>query len=159
MTEKKKKRILTIPEWHQLAMEGNTIPMRIPIHGNSMFPLIRMDRDYVTIMPLKDMPESGDIVLYDDPQRACYVLHRVWMIRDKNILTWGDNSYNTDGWRPLEDIWGIAVLIERGRIRIKPNPKRGLIWAKIWHRTWKVYRRCRGLAAGTYHRVKRLLKD
>ena len=158
MTETMNIRVSTIPEWHQMALENKDLPMRIPIHGNSMFPLIRMDLDYVTILPLKDMPEVGDIVLYDDPQRDCYVLHRVWMIQDKNILTWGDNSYNTDGWRPLEDIWGKAVLIERGRIKIKPNPKRGLIWAKIWHRTAKTYRRSRGLAAGVYHRVRRLWK-
>ena len=158
MTETMNKRVFTIPEWHEMALEHTAPPMRIPIHGNSMFPLIRMDRDYVTILPLTDMPEVGDIVLYDDPQRECYVLHRVWMIQDKNILTWGDNSYNTDGWRPLEDIWGKVVLIERGRIKIKPDPKRGLIWAKIWHSTAKSYRRCRGLAAGVYHRVKRLLK-
>ena len=158
MTETMNKRVITIPEWHEMALEDKAPPMRIPIHGNSMFPLIRMDQDYVTIQPLKEMPETGDIVLYDDPQRSCYVLHRVWMIQDENILTWGDNSYNTDGWRSLEDIWGKAVLIERGRIKIKPNPKRGLIWAKIWHSTAKSYRRCRGLAAGVYHRVKRLLK-
>lgn len=158
MTETMNIRVITIPEWHQMALENKDLPMRIPIHGNSMFPLIRMDRDYVTILPLKEMPEVGDIVLYDDPLRECYVLHRVWMIQDKNILTWGDNSYNTDGWRPLEDIWGKAVLIERGRIKIKPNPKSGLIWAKIWHRTAKTYRRCRGLAAGVYHRVSRLWK-
>ena len=158
MTETMNKRVITIPEWHEMAMEGNTLPMRIPIHGNSMFPLIRMDRDYVTILPLKDLPEIGDIVLYDDPDRDCYVLHRVWLIQDKHILTWGDNSYNTDGWRPLGDIWGKVVLIERGKIKIKPKPKKGLIWARIWHSTAKTYRRYRGLAAGAYHRIKRLLQ-
>lgn len=158
MTEKNKKKVITIPEWHQMAIEGNAPPMRIPIHGNSMFPLIRMDRDYVTIQPLKDMPKIGDIVLYDDPQRDRYVLHRVWKIHKKSILTWGDNCYYTDGWRPLDDIWGKAVLIERGKREIKPDPKKGLILAKIWHPTGKVYRKGRAIAAGVYRRVKRLWK-
>ena len=152
------KRVITIPEWHQMALDGKQLSMRIPIHGDSMFPLIRMDRDYVTIQPLKDMPEIGDIVLYDDPGRGCYVLHRVWKINDEKIQTWGDNSYNNDGWRPLQDIWGKAVLIERGKIRIRPNPRRGLILAKIWHPVGKAYRKGRALAAGVYHRIKRICR-
>ena len=153
MTEKKK--VITIPEWHQMALEDKAPPMRIPIHGNSMFPLIRMDRDYVTIQPLKGMPEIGDIVLFDDSTRDRYVLHRVWKIRDGKILTWGDNCYNTDGWRTPDAMWGKAVLIERGRIRIRPHPKRGLILAKIWHPAGKIYWRGRAFAAGVYHKIKR----
>ena len=158
MTGTVKKRVITIPEWHEMALEDKAPPMRIPIHGNSMFPLIRMDRDYVTILPLKEMPKTGDIVLFDDPQRDCYVLHRVWGARDGQILTWGDYSYNPDGWRPLEDIWGKAMLVEKGRIKIRPKPKRGLIWAKTWRFTWKTYRKCRSKAAGIYHSINSLFK-
>ena len=154
--EQEKKRILTIPEWHNMALQGIAPPMRIPIHGNSMFPLIRMDRDYVTIHPLNGMPEVGDIVLFDDPPRGRYVLHRVWKIDNDHILTWGDNCFQPDGWLPLEAIWGKAVMIERGKRQIRPDPKKGLLLAKIWHPVGKAYRRNLPRVQKIWHRIKRL---
>ena len=56
-------RSLSIPEWHRMAMEGAAPPVRILLNGGSMFPLIRWNRDYVTIAPLKEPPVIGDIVL------------------------------------------------------------------------------------------------
>ena len=57
---------LTIPRWHAMALDGAAVPMRILIHGGSMYPLIRMDRDYVTILPLNGDIQAGDIVLMHD---------------------------------------------------------------------------------------------
>ena len=133
-------RRLSIPEWHELAQEGAAIPMRILIKGNSMFPLIRVNRDYVTIYPLEECPEVGDIVMFADPGRNRYVLHRAWQVREDRVLTWGDNCRAPDGWIPLEMIWGKAVLIERGKRNIEPDRKAGMHLARIWHRVGKVWR-------------------
>ena len=152
------KRTLSIPEWHELALRDEAPPVRIPIHGNSMFPLIRMDRDYVTIQPLTDVPGIGDIVLFHDPLRERFVLHRVWEIRDGNILTWGDNCNRPDAWQRPDTIWGKVTLIDRGKRQIRTDPKKGMLLAKIWHPAGKVYRPGRRLAAGAWHRLKRLLK-
>lgn len=131
---------ITIPEWHAMAQAGHPVPMRIPIHGVSMFPLIRIDRDIVTIVPLEGKPEIGDIVLFSDPARGRYVLHRVWKTEEERVLTWGDNCELPDRWLPWDAVWGQAVLIERGRRVIRPDPRKGLIWAKIWHVLGKGYR-------------------
>ena len=152
------KRTIGIPEWHAMALQGDAPPVRIPVHGNSMFPLIRMDRDYVTIQPLTDAPGIGDIVLFHDPKRERYVVHRVWDIRDGRFLTWGDNCLGPDGWLPQERIWGKIILVERGKRQIKTNPKKGMLLARFWHPAGKVYRRGRALAAGAWRRAKRLLK-
>ena len=116
---------LTIPEWHDPARDGAAPPMRIRIDGNSMFPLVRIHRDHVTIRPVEEAPVPGDIVLFADPDRPRYVLHRVWAVEEDRVLTWGDNCPRPDGWIPREAIWGQAVLIERGRrVPAQEHPSR-----------------------------------
>ena len=146
---------ISIPLWHAMAQTGCMIPMRIPIHGNSMYPLVRMDRDLVTIVPLQEIPQAGDIVLIADPSRDRYVLHRVWKAEGDRVLTWGDNCEKPDGWMPGNAIWGKAILIERGKRSITPDPEKGLRLARIWHRAGKAYRWCRLQGS----RLKRLVKQ
>ncbi len=152
------KQTLSIPEWHDMAREGNVIPMRIPIHGGSMFPLVRMDRDFVTIMPLQERPRVGDIVLFVDSDRGKYVLHRVWKAEENRVLTWGDNCDRPDGWMSWDAVWGKAVLIERGKREIHPEAVRGLRMAGIWHRVGKLYRFGKRCVLGIKRRLKRLVK-
>ncbi len=152
------KHMLSIPEWHALAQNGVVLTMRIPIHGNSMFPLVRMDRDLVTIAPLKERPQDGDIVLFAHPDGERYVLHRVWKAEENRVLTWGDNCDNLDGWLPWDAVWGKAEAIERGRLVIHPDPKKGLVLARIWHRLGRHYRRYKGITiASVWRRLKRLV--
>ena len=134
------KRTLSVTEWHLLAEEGNAPPVRIQLQGNSMFPLIRVNRDYVTVAAPDGEFAVGDIVLFADEKRDRYVMHRVWEVKEDRILTWGDNCDGPDGWLPLSAVWGKTVLIERGRRRIVPEPKKGMRRAKLWHRLGKVYR-------------------
>lgn len=148
---------ITIPEWHDMAQNGVMLTMRIPIHGVSMYPLVRMDRDLVTISPLKERPEAGDIVLFAEPRGERYVLHRVWKAEDNRVLTWGDNCDRPDGWLPWDIVWGKAELIERGRLTIHPDPKKGLVLAGIWHGLGRNYRRCRRLAGNLRSGLKRLV--
>jgi len=132
---------LSIPEWHRMAKEGTAPPVRIRLNGTSMFPLVRMNKDFVTIIPLEREPVVGDIVLFNEPETGRYVVHRVWEIRDDEIRTWGDNYYKPDAWIPKSSVWGKVSLIERGRRCIKPNPQKGIRWAKFWHKAGNIYRR------------------
>ena len=124
---------LSIPQWHALAQEGSRLPMRILIQGWSMYPLIRKNQDYVTILPLDGLPQRGDIVLFSDPARERYVLHRVWKTAAGRALTWGDNCQAPDAWIPLDAVWGKAALIERGKRKIRPHPRQGLLLARVLH--------------------------
>ena len=116
-----------------------------------MEPLIRMNKDIVTIIPLEEIPQIGDIVLFADQKQGRYVVHRVWSLNDGKILTWGDNCPAPDNWLPLEDVWGKAVLIERGKRKIQPNPAKGMKWAGFWHWAGTVYR--------PYIRFKNAVRD
>lgn len=133
-------RTLSIPEWHRMAQEGIMLPVRIPLTGWSMEPLIRMDIDFVTVMPLETKPQIGDIVLFMDQDRKRYVMHRVWSLKDQEILTWGDNCLKPDEWLPINAVWGKAVQIERGKRKIETNPEKGMKWARFWHQAGKIYR-------------------
>ena len=133
------KRSLTIPEWHQMAQNGTFLPVRIPLQGYSMFPLIRYNSDLVTIMPIQEPLKKGDIVLFLNQTRNTYVVHRVWNIDDHSVLTWGDNCPDPDGWIPKEEVFGKAVLIERGNKRIIPDPVKGFRWARFWHKARVAY--------------------
>ncbi len=104
---------ISIPEWHQLAEKGNAPPVRIQLNGSSMAPLIRINHDFVTVVPLEEMPVAGDIVLFYEPCTDRYIVHRVWDVQKERILTWGDNCSKPDGWLPREVVWGKIIRIER----------------------------------------------
>ena len=137
-------RFLSIPEWHQMALTGTMLPVRIMIGGSSMEPVIRCNKDYVNIIPASDNFSVGDIVLISDPRKERYFVHRVWDIKNDQVLTWGDNCIGPDGWIPSEYVWGKVVLIERNGRKIIPDASKGVHWAKLWHH-----------AVGPYHIYKR----
>lgn len=139
-----------------MAMEGTAPPVRIQLNGGSMSPLIRWNRDYVTIIPPDRELTPGEIVLFAGPDGKQYAVHRIWEIQNGQVLTWGDNCEKPDGWFPKEAIWGRVVLIERGQRKIRPVPIRGLRWARFWHKAGKVYRLYRGYRAAIARRIKKL---
>ena len=60
------------------------------IVGTSMLPLIRQDRDLITVVPKEGRCRVGDVVLYRRPPTR-WVLHRVVAVRPEGYLTLGDN--------------------------------------------------------------------
>ena len=151
--------MLTIERWHQMALDGACIPMRIPINGVSMAPLIRRNRDMVTIVPLREPPAVGDIVMFSDPRaRQRYVLHRLWSVGEGQVQTWGDNCLGPDAPMAPDCLWGRATLIERGGRRIVPDARRGLRWARVWHRVIWLRGKVYGWVRPVWHRVKPWVK-
>ena len=154
-SERNMKRTLSISEWHYLALEGTAPPVRIQLNGDSMYPLIRRNWDYVTVVQLQEKPAVGDLVLFTTGSPGRYIVHRVWDVRDGSVLIWGDNCLEPDGWFPVESIWGKIVLIERGRRKIYPNPKKGFRWASFWHRIRPGYVVCYKIKDGISCRKKK----
>lgn len=105
-----------------------------------MFPLVRYQKDYVSIIPVSGALNVGDIVLIADLQKDRYVLHRVWELAPDRVLTWGDNCDYADGWFPLDRIWGKVVLVERGKRTITPDRAAGMRLARFWHPVGKIWR-------------------
>ena len=148
-------RSLFILEWRRMALEGTAPPVRIQLNGDSMYPLIRRNWDYVTVVQLQEKPVAGDLVLFADRNPGRYIVHRVWDVKDGSVLTWGDNCMKPDGWFPLHSIWGKIVLIERGKRKIHPNAEMGLRWARFWHRIRPGYVVCYKIKDGISCRTKK----
>ena len=131
MTETAEERCISIAQWRALAQRGVVLPMRIPLDGDSMRPLIRRGRDRVTIVPLSRPLRRGDVVLFEYPAGR-YVVHRVYRMRDESVRTLGDHCWNPDPWMPRACVLGLAIQFERdGRtIRLDNRPARrmGRIW-------------------------------
>jgi hypothetical protein len=119
--------------WHDLALKGEAPPMHIPVHGNSMRPLIRSETDKVTVVPFSRPVRAYDIALFKtDETPARYLLHRVWKIEKGRVLTLGDGCLSPDKWVPAENMLGLAALIERGKHAIDPNAFFWRTYGRVW---------------------------
>lgn len=107
-------RLLTIPLWRELAQGGTVLPMRIPLDGDSMCPLIRRGRDRVTFVPLDRPLKRGDVALFEAPPGR-YVAHRVYRLEENRVQTLGDHCWNPDPWMPVSAVLGLATQVERGK--------------------------------------------
>lgn len=107
-------RLLTIPQWRELAQHGAVLPMCIPLDGDSMRPLIRRGKDMVTFVPLTRPLQRGDVVLFEYPAGR-YVAHRIFRISSEQMKTLGDHCQSPDPWMPASAVLGLAIQVERGK--------------------------------------------
>lgn len=126
-----KTRLLTIPQWRELAQSGTVLPMRIPLDGDSMRPLIRRGRDMVTFVPVTRPLQRGDVVLFEYPVGR-YVAHRIFRISSEQMKTLGDYCWNPEPWLPVSAALGLAVLLERNRRRIRLDHPAARFLGRIW---------------------------
>ena len=107
-------RQLSVRQWYELAQNGIRIPLRTQLDGVSMQPLIRRNRDYVTIVYPERQLVRGDIVLFLD-SRGKYVVHRICRLDKDRVQTFGDNCDCPDAWIPYGNIFGLVTCVERGK--------------------------------------------
>ena len=125
------KRQMSIAQWRALAGEGTVIPMRIPLEGDSMRPLIRRGRDSVTIVPLSRALKRGDVVLFEYPAGR-YVVHRIYRMRDDSVQTLGDHCWNPDPWMPQSCVLGLVTQFERDGKNIRLDNRLARCMGRIW---------------------------
>jgi hypothetical protein len=140
-----KVRGLTIEQWRQLARQGTPLPVTIPLNGVSMQPLIRRNRDLVTIIPLAREPRRGDVVLFEQPAGR-FVVHRVRQVCGDRVQTLGDNCVKPDAWLDRSQVLGLAVSFDRdGRtIALDSDASRALgrAWMAVHpiRMTWRSFK-------------------
>ncbi len=146
-----KARGISIARWRELTQNGALIPVTIPLDGVSMQPLIRRNRDLVTIIPLERDPLPGDIVLFEQPAGR-FVCHRVRQIDGDRIQTLGDNCWNPDAWMDRSQVFGIAVSVERDGRTIALDTDYSRVVGRVWmatlpaRMTWRRFRSLGGRA-------------
>jgi hypothetical protein len=103
------------------------------VSGNSMWPLIRHNRDSVLLSALDRPARAGDIVLMKVPApHNLYILHRIHRIREDYCVTLGDGCLKPDPPVPLTCIIGRVEKVYRGKRTIDCDslPSRFLFW--LW---------------------------
>ena len=137
---------LSLEQWRELGMNGVAIPMSIPLHGTSMKPLIRPEKDTVTIVPLAREPMVGDIVLFRRSDGK-NIVHRVYKVFPDGLQTWGDNCLLPDAPIKREDVYGLVVSMEKkGKTYALDTDRQracGLRWMKYGRPVWMALRRIR----------------
>lgn len=153
---------MSVQQWHQLCSEGAELRVRIPVNGTSMQPLIRKNRDFVTLMPLRRPPERGDIVLFERPGQRVYVLHRLWRTEENRVMTWGDNCPRPDGWMDRVRVLGVAAKVERGKLTLRLDTaaarKAGLLLAHGRHAFCRARQGVCAIAVRLPEPIKKTLK-
>lgn len=130
---------LSVRQWHELAQNGARIPMRTQLDGVSMQPLIRRNRDYVTIVYPERWLVRGDIVLFTD-SRGKYVVHRICRLDKERVQTFGDNCDYPDAWMPYGNILGLVVSVERGGKTYCLDSDASRRWGDFWMKSYPLRR-------------------
>jgi len=95
----------------------------VPIRGDSMWPSLRSD-DEAGMVRLRVYPKKGQIVVAR--QKNGLVAHRVLCIAGPFVTLAGDNCSRPDVPIPLENLYGVVLLVRRrGRVLRRPEWDRG----------------------------------
>lgn len=123
---------ISIPQWVEMIQDGAEITVQTLLHGISMQPMIRMDRDPVTICPVRKPLQAADVILFTNGQK--YIVHRIYKISPDGAMvqTLGDNCIHPDRPIPAEQVLGIAVHYYRnGKLHRLDTPAAHR-WGKFW---------------------------
>ena len=138
----------SLEKWQELGKNGVPIPMKIPLHGSSMVPLIRSEKDMVTVMPLVREPMVGDIVLFcrADGKK---IVHRVYRVFPDGVQTWGDNCQRADAPIKREAIYGIIVSMEKDgktyQLDTEKQRAYGIRWMRYGRPAWMTMKKIKAI--------------
>ena len=82
-------------------MPNKFIPM-ITVSGNSMQPWYG-DGDLVILSPHASF-QSGDVIVFWEPNHRFFVMHRVWGFHETALMTKGDANKSEDPWYVTRDM-------------------------------------------------------
>ncbi len=99
---------------------GKGIPVTLQVKGNSMFPLLRNERDLVEFHPYNDGElKRGAIVLFRTD--SGFIMHRIIKRSGNNFIIRGDGICKNCEYTTLKDI--IAIVKTVTRISLKGRKK------------------------------------
>lgn len=123
--------IIPVDEWYSLSLDDTAVKVKTRIMGHSMQPLIRRNKDFVTIQPMTRKVLKGDIVLFRNVDGR-YIIHRVRKIYDDGIQTMGDNRLSPDAKIAEKDILGYVSCIHRGNRSVFVDTPAWRLLGRFW---------------------------
>ena len=88
------------------------------VKGNSMYPFLSGDKDYILLSPVNEHVVKNDVVLFF--YRGRHVLHRVIKIEGEKYIIQGDGVYASREFCHSKDIIGKVTQIQRPSGKIIP---------------------------------------
>lgn len=128
-------------------MNKTNIPQYLAEHGEltyrivgvSMNPLLRQDRDLITVLrtDLAKKDKNGrfhnhDVVLYKRHSDGAYVLHRIVEVREKDYVILGDNCVKREYGISDEDILGVMTSFVRDGKTIQVTDPLYKAYVELW---------------------------
>lgn len=92
--------------------EGRSVRFRVK--GNSMYPLLRNNKDEVTVAPSSNVPKAMDIVLFR--YKGKHILHRIIGTDGTRYIIQGDGIYTNKEQCTIEDIVGVVTIIHKNGV-------------------------------------------
>lgn len=110
-------------------------PVQFRLKGNSMFPLLRNDKDEVILHPCQsDELLPMDVVLFR--YRGKHLLHRIIRREGSHLLLQGDGSYVDTEECTTDDVIGKVEAIVRPSGKIVSVDSRQWRWtSSLWRKT------------------------
>lgn len=121
--------------------------------GNSMLPLLRNNKDTVTLCKAEFPLKKYDVPLYVR-ENGKYVLHRVVAIENDSYVMRGDNQFINEPGIREEQIIGIIHSFTRKNKRYDCNSIAYRLYCKIWVNTVGM-RKCLKIMRRLAGRIKR----
>ena len=103
--------------------------VRFKVKGHSMYPLLRNNKDEVTLSPLTRDPSLMDIVLFR--YRGKHVLHRIIAIEGNTYTIQGDGIYLSCEKCTRKDIIGVVTQIHK-KNGLEINTSLGILRFNSW---------------------------
>ena len=128
-------------------MNKTNIPQYLAEHGAltyrivgvSMNPLLRQDRDLITVLrsDLAEKDETGrfhnhEVVLYQRHSDGAYVLHRIVEVREKDYVILGDNCVKREYGITDEDILGVMTGFVRDGKTVQVTDPLYKAYVELW---------------------------
>lgn len=99
--------------------------------GTSMLPLLRQDRDWVTLVKPADPPRIRDIILYRRTDGS-YVLHRILKREKGGYVLCGDNQAWLEKGIQADQIIGVVNALGINGKRYQKDSIRMRLYERIW---------------------------
>ncbi len=100
--------------------------------GVSMRPMLKQNRDLVTIRPVSGRLKKYDVPLYRK-QGGGYLLHRIIAVTENGYVIRGDNTYKKELDVTDNDIVGVLTAFKRKGKDYTVESKGYRLYARVWN--------------------------
>ncbi len=100
--------------------------------GKSMLPMLRQNRDLVTIRPVSGRLKKFDVPLYRRKSGG-YLLHRIIAVTENGYVIRGDNTYTNETDVTDSDIVGVLTSFRRNGKDCSVDSKSYRLYVRVWN--------------------------